>query len=616
MFNIKEELGKLPKKPGVYIMYDKFDEIIYVGKAVKLKNRVSQYFNKRNHSLKITEMVKSIDHFEYIITDSELEALVLECNLIKEHNPKYNTLLKDDKTYPYIKVTNEEFPRVVFARGNKKDRARYFGPFPFHITEILDIIYKIYKVRTCNRNLPRDIGKNRPCLNYQIGRCDAPCQGYISTEDYNKRIDEVVKFLDGDYKPISNIIKRKMLEASEKLDFETAAGYKEMLSYVKALSDKQKVDSNDNTGDKDIIALARAGSEAVLQVFFIRKGRFIGREHFSLSDITDEKEEIYADFIKQYYTGTPFIPKEIIVEDAPAESELLEKWLSIKRGNRVSVIVPQRGEKNGLVELAYKNALQILTEDREKSKREYARTEGAVEELSKLLGNIFIKRIESYDISNISGFENVGSMVVFEDGKPKKNDYRKFKIKTVTGPNDYASMKEMLTRRFKHGLKEKEQLEILNEKTAKFSIFPDLILMDGGKGQVNICLEVLSDLGIDIKVAGLVKDDNHRTRGIYYKNVEQPIDTHSEMFKLITRIQDETHRFAIEYHRLLRGKRQIHSVLDDIKGIGSIRRKALMKHFDSLEAVKNASFEELLEVEGMNKSSAESVYEFFRKGIL
>lgn len=613
MFNIEEELKKLPKSPGVYIMYDKFDEVIYVGKAVKLKNRVSQYFKRLDHSPKIKKMIKSIDHFEYIITDSELEALVMECNLIKEHTPKYNTLLKDDKTYPYIKVTNEEFPRVVFERGNKKGKARYFGPFPFHITEILDIIYKIYHIRTCKRNLPKEIGAKRPCLNYQIKRCDAPCQGFITESEYQKRIDEVIKFLDGDYKPILKLIKGKMLEASEKLDFEGALAYKEMLSHVKALKDKQKVSSNSNDEDKDVIALARSDNEAVLQVFFIRKGRFIGREHFSLSDISDDKCEIYADFIKQYYTGTPFIPKEILIEDTPSEVELLEKWLSMKKGNKVAIIIPKRGENNGLIELAYKNALQVLTKDVERQKREERRTTGAVNELENLLG-IKIKRIESYDISNTSGFENVGSMVVFEDGKPKKNDYRKFRIKTVTGPNDYASMEEMLQRRFEHGLREQKQLEILNEKKSKFSIFPDLILMDGGKGQITSCNKVLDKLGIDIKVAGLVKDDNHRTRGIYFENLEQPIDTHSEMFKLITRIQDETHRFAIEYHKLLRGKRQVHSVLDEIKGIGSVRRKALMKHFNSIEEVKNATIEELQAVKGMNKLSAEAVYRFFRKG--
>ena len=619
MFNIEEELKKLPTKPGVYIMHNELDEIIYVGKAISLKNRVRQYFQSINrHSPKIKRMVENIDHFEYIITDSELEALVLECNLIKEHRPKYNTMMKDDKSYPYIKVTvDEEYPRVMFTRKRGKDKAKYFGPYPAHISETLELIHKIYKIRTCRRNLPKDIGKERPCLNYQIGRCDGVCQGYVEPSEYRKRIDEVIKFLNGDYEPILKMITDKMMEASEKLEFEEAANYRDMLTHVKRFSDRQKINSNENVDDRDVLALAKAGKEAVMQVFFIRGGRLIGREHFSLDEVgDDEKGAIYTDFIKQYYTGTPFIPKDIMLADEPEEKELLAEWLATKRGSKVNILVPKRGEKAGLTELAYKNAAMVLNQDSERNKREQARTLGAVKELKELLGISYdIKRIESYDISNTSGYENVGSMVVFEDGKPKKNDYRKFKIKGVVGPNDYASMEEVLTRRFEHGLKEKEELKILEKagsrKEGKFSNFPDLILMDGGRGQINICLKVLEKLGIDIAVAGLVKDDKHRTRGIYYNNVEQPIDTHGELFKLITRIQDETHRFAIEYHKLLRGKNQVHSVLDDIKGIGKVRRKALMKHFASLEDIKKATEEELAAVEGMNEGAARAVWEFF-----
>ena len=619
MFDIGEELKKLPAKPGVYIMHDKNGVIIYVGKAISLKNRVRQYFqSSQKHTVKIRRMVENISYFEYIVTDSELEALVLECNLIKEHRPKYNTMLKDDKSYPYIKISYDEaYPRVMFQRRRGNDKGKYFGPYPAYISETLELLHKLYRLKTCKRVLPRDIGKERPCINYQIGRCDAPCQGYVSSEAYRKNIDEIIGFLDGDYDSILKIITDKMEDAAAKLEFEDAAMYRDMLAHVKRFSDKQKINSEAEADDRDIIALARADNEAVIQVFFIRGGRLIGREHFNLDDVGGEtREAIYNGFIKQYYSGTPFIPRELMLAEEPAERELLEEWLTMKRKGKVHITAPKRGKKAGLIELAYKNAVIELNRNSERNKREKERTLGAMKELSELLGfEKEIRRVESFDISNTSGFENVGSMVVFENGRPKKNDYRKFKIKGFEGPNDYASMEEVLTRRFSHGLEERKKMEEtgVSEGIGKFSDFPDLILMDGGKGQVNICLKVLADMGINIPVAGMVKDDRHRTRGIYYNNEEQPVDTRGELFKLVTRIQDETHRFAIEYHKLLRGKAQVHSVLDDIKGIGKVRRKALMKHFQSIEDIKKADLSELMAVEGMNEASATAVMEFFGK---
>ena len=617
MFDIPEELKKLPARPGVYIMHNALDEIIYVGKAKVLKNRVRQYFqNPDRLSAKIQKMVSNIDHFEYIVTDSELEALVLESNLIKEHRPKYNTMLKDDKSYPYIRVTvNEAFPRVLFTRKIKHDDgSKYFGPYPAYINETLEMIHKLYKIRSCRRNLPTDIGKDRPCLNYQIGLCDGPCTGNVTEEEYRKRIDKVCAFLGGDYDPVLSQIESKMKETSEKLEFEDAAQYRDMLAHVRRFADNQKINSNSEAEDRDIMAMAKADDEAVMQVFFIRMGRLIGREHFELDGVKEESSgEIYTDFIKQYYSGTPFVPRELFTADEPDEAELLAEWLSLRRGSKVSIVVPKRGDKARLTDLAYKNASIVLNQDSERNKRELARTKGALAELSKILGSGEIRRIESYDISNTSGFENVGSMVVFENGKAKNNDYRKFRIKGFKGQDDYASMREVLTRRFTHGLNERKELEKagVDKKLGKFTDFPDVILMDGGRGQVNIALDVLSDLSLDIPVAGLVKDDRHRTRGIYFNNTEQPIDLHGELFKLITRIQDETHRFAIEYHKLLRSKEQVHSVLDDIPGIGPARRRALMRAFDSLEAIKNAKVSDLVEIESMNQKSAESVYNFF-----
>lgn len=617
MFDIAEELKKLPDQPGVYIMHDDRDAIIYVGKAVSLRKRVHQYFQpSHDEGIKKAQMVKQIARFEYIVTDSELEALVLECNLIKEHRPKYNTMLRDDKTYPYIRVTlGEDFPRVLFSRQQKKDKSRYFGPYTSAgaVKDTIELINKLYQLRTCSRVLPRDIGKERPCLNYHIHQCAAPCQGYIDREEYRKRVDSAVEFLNGNYAPILKSLEEKMNEASEKLEFEKAIEYRELLGSVRQIAQKQKITHADGE-DKDIVALASDDRDAVVQVFFIRDGKLIGRDHFYVRIGTeDTKSQILTTFLKQFYSGTPFIPREIMLPGEIEEQEVLADWLSEKRGGRVYIRVPQKGMKEKLVELAAKNAELVLSQDREKIKREEGRTIGALKEIEKLLGMEGLQRIEAFDISNINGFETVGSMIVYEKGKPKRSDYRKFKLRTVTGPDDYASMYEVLTRRFTHGMQEKEDLKAreLSEEYGSFTRFPDLIMMDGGRGQVNIALKVLGELGVAIPVCGMVKDDNHRTRGLYYNNVEIPIDRTSEGFKLITRIQDEAHRFAIEYHRSLRSKEQVHSVLDDIPGIGPARRKALMRRFQSLEAIRTATEEELAQTEAMNERAAEAVYAFF-----
>lgn len=617
MFDIEEELKKLPAKPGVYIMHDKTDEIIYVGKAISLKNRVRQYFqSSRNLTPKIVQMVSKIAYFEYIITDSELEALVLECNLIKEHRPKYNTMLKDDKSYPYIKVTvHEEYPRVLFARELKKDKAKYYGPYTSAaaVKDTIELIRKIYHLRTCNRNLPRDIGKERPCLYYHIKQCDAPCQDYISSAAYRENVEQAMELLNGNYKPVIHMLEEKMMKASEEFAFEEAAEYRDLIQSVKFVTQKQKISHADQE-DRDIIAFARADDEAVVQVFFIRNGKLIGREHFRLTGVKDDtRSEVMTSFVKQFYAGTPFIPKELFLQEPVEDQEIIEEWLASKRGQKVYIRVPKKGEKERLVELAAKNASLVLQQDSERLAREEKRTIGAVQEIASLLGLESIKRMESFDISNTSGFESVGSMVVFEDGKPKRNDYRKFKIKWVKGADDYASMYEVLTRRLSHGLREAEELreKNLEEEMGSFTRFPDLILMDGGRGQVNIALRVLDELQLQIPVCGMVKDDNHRTRGLYFNNKELPIDTRGEAFKLITRIQDETHRFAIEYHRSLRSKTQVRSVLDDIDGIGPTRRKALMKHFASIEAIQNASIEELEKAPSMNAKCAREVFNFF-----
>lgn len=617
MFNIEEELKKLPAQPGVYIMHDAKDEIIYVGKAISLKNRVRQYFqSSRNKTAKIEQMVSRIARFEYIVTDSELEALVLECNLIKEHRPRYNTMLKDDKTYPYIKVTiSEAYPRILFSRLMKKDKNKYFGPFTSSgaVKDTIDLIHKIYKIRTCNRNLPNDIGKDRPCLYYHIKQCDAPCQGYISKEEYESSVKQALDFLNGKYEPVMNLLADKMTAASDNMEFEKAIEYRELLTSVRKVAQKQKITSQ-SMDDRDIIAMAKDDRDAVVQVFFVRDGRLIGREHFHLNiSPAEEDSQILNSFVKQFYAGTPFIPHEIWVQEQLEDEEVVCRFLTSKRGAKVKVVVPKKGSKEQLVELAEKNAAMVLSQDKEKIKREELRTIGAMNQVGEWLGISGVKRIEAYDISNISGFESVGSMIVYEDGRPKRNDYRKFKIRTVKGPNDYASMREVLTRRFSHGLEETRKMEAEGGDLSfgSFTRFPDLIMMDGGRGQVNIAQEVLNELGLSIPVSGMVKDDNHRTRGLYYENVEIPIDHHSEGFKLITRIQDEAHRFAIEYHRSLRSKEQIHSVLDDIEGIGPARRKSLMRHFKSIEAIRDADVERLNLAPQMNRRAAEAVYQFF-----
>lgn len=610
-FNIQEELKKLPGKPGVYLMHDEKDTIIYVGKAISLKNRVRQYFqSSRNKGAKIEQMVTHISRFEYIVTDSELEALVLECNLIKEHRPKYNTMLMDDKTYPFIKVTvNEPFPRVMMARRMKKDKAKYFGPYTSAgaVKDTIELIRKLYHIRSCNRSLPKDIGKERPCLNYHIHQCQAPCQGYVSQEEYRKAIDEVVHFLNGNYDPILKELEEKMMEASDNLEFEKAIEYRELLTSVQKIAQKQKI--TDTAGnDRDIIAMASEGEDAVVQVFFIRSGRLIGRDHFYLKIAENDTEsEILSSFIKQFYAGTPYIPAELMLPEEIEDQEIIEEWLTARRERKAHLCIPKKGTKEKLVELAQKNAQMVLKNDRERLKREEGRTIGAVKELEKILGLKGIVRMEAYDISNTNGFDSVGSMVVYEHGKPKRNDYRKFKIKSVQGPDDYASMNEVLTRRFEHGLREQQE----ESENGGFQAFPDLIMMDGGRGQVNIALEVLEKLDLHIPVCGMVKDDNHRTRGLYFNNVELPIDRNSECFRLITRVQDEAHRFAITFHRQLRSKGQVHSVLDDIPGVGPARRKDLMRSFENIDAIRNATVEELKKLPSMNEKSAQEVYKFF-----
>lgn len=614
MFIIEEELKKLPAKPGVYIMHGEKDEIIYVGKAISLKNRVRQYFqSSRNKGAKIERMVTHITRFEYIITDSELEALVLECNLIKEHRPKYNTMLKDDKSYPFIKVTvHEPYPRVLFARRMKKDKARYFGPYTSGgaVKDVIELVRKLYQVRSCNRSLPRDTGKDRPCLYYHMKQCKAPCQGYISQEEYRKNINKVIKFLNGDFQDAISELMEKMQKASEEMRYEDAMEYRDLISSIRKIGERQKI-TGYGQEDRDIIAVAMDDSEdlrdqdAVVQVFFIRDGRLIGRDHFYLRVAKgDTKAQILSSFLKQFYAGTPFIPSEIMLQSEIEDADIIEEWLSGRRKQKVHIRVPKKGTKEKLVELALENARMVLAKDRERIRREEGRTIGAVHEVEEWLGLKNVVRMEAYDISNISGFESVGSMVVYEKGRPKRSDYRKFKIKWVQGPNDYASMEEVLTRRFTHES---------NGEFDSFARLPDLILMDGGRGQVNIALKVLNELGISIPVCGMVKDDHHRTRGLYFNNVEIPIDTSGEGFRLITRIQDEAHRFAIEYHRSLRSREQVHSILDDIPGIGDTRRKALLRKFKSVENIRDALEEELAQTESMNARSARQVYEFFHK---
>ncbi len=605
MFDLEEELKKLPDLPGVYIMHDNIDTIIYVGKAINLKNRVRQYFRENTkHTAKIRQMVSHISYFEYIITDSELEALVLECNLIKEHSPKYNTMLKDDKTYPFIKVTTHEaYPRVFVSRDIKHGTGRFFGPYTSSkaVNDTIELLCKLYKIRTCNRRLPKDTGKERPCLNYHIGQCSAPCQGYIDEETYRKAIDEVIEFLNGNYTKILGNLMDSMKACAQNMQYEEAAKYRDLIGSVKQVAQKQKITTDDNA-DRDVIACASDGNDAVVQVFFIREGKLLGRDHFHMAVAQgDGISEILSQFIKQYYGGTPYIPNVIMIQKEIEDADVVAAWLTDIKKTKVKIITPKKGDKEKLVELAYKNAQNVLLQDTERIKNEQKKTIGAMTEIAKLIGLPVIKRAEAYDISNTNGVESVGSMIVFQDGKPKKNDYRKFKIKTVKGPDDYKSMKEVLTRRFKRAI----------EGSKGFEIYPDLIMMDGGRGQVNIALEVLKELGLSIPVCGMVKDDNHNTRGLYYNNKLIAIDTHSEGFKLITRIQDEAHRFAIEYHRSLRSKQQVHSILDGIEGIGPARRKSLMKHFLDIEKIRQASVEELMKADGITKNIAQNIYRYF-----
>jgi len=677
MFDIEEELKKLPHQPGVYIMHNKHDDIIYVGKAISLRNRVRQYFRtSTKKSSKIEQMVKNISRFEYIVTDSELEALILECNLIKKHRPKYNTMLKDDKSYPFIKVTVEEyFPRVLFSRRMGKDKSRYFGPFTSAgaIKDTIELAAGIFKVRTCNKKIydtKADFekyllniddektfpGKNnsydRACLNYHIGRCEAPCVGKISKEEYAKNVNRLIDFLSGNQAPILKELEDKMLAASANMEFEDAAKYRDLINSINHIKEHQKITSH-SFDDRDVIACATAGDEAVVQVFFIRDGKLIGREHFFLNilniindeymedenqnadksennenennektdsndDLTSEniikKQKIITSFIKQYYGGTPYIPRELHVQYDVYDKEVLESWLKGLSGFKVSIVTPKKGDKEKMIELAFKNATMVLTKDRDKLVREQKRTVDAVTNISETLNINYAKRIEAYDISNTSGYESVGSMIVFEDGKPKKNAYRKFKIKWVKGANDYKSLEEVLTRRFEHGLKERAELDEkgMDYENGSFSRFPDLIMMDGGLGQVNIALGVMKKLGLNIPISGMVKDDHHSTRGLIYEGKEIPLKKSSEEFKLITRIQDEAHRFAIEFHKSLRGKKQVHSILDDIPGIGPARRKALMRRFGDIDGIRAASIDELKSVDGITKTIAEEVYNFFR----
>ena len=619
MFDIQEELKKLPAKPGVYLMHNAQDEIIYVGKARILKNRVRQYFQSSyKRSVKIEHMVSHIAYFEYIITDSELEALVLECNLIKEHRPHYNTMLKDDKSYPYIRVSvQEDYPRILFCRNVKRDKSKYFGPYTSAgaVKETIELMHKVYKIRNCSRVLPRDIGKERPCLYHQIRQCDAPCQGYISKEQYRENVEQALRFLNGDDKKILKDLEEKMLAASAAMEFEDAAEYRDLMNSVKRIGEKQKI--NDTGGDdRDIIALAKAGDEAVVAIFFIRNGKLLGRDHFHMGGIGDsEKSEILMDFVKQFYMGTPFIPKEILLQEEVSDTEILEKWLSDKRGGKVSFLTPKRGTKHKMMELAYKNAQNVLIKDSEKLKREEHRTIGAVHELEQLLGIRGLNRMEAFDISNTNGYENVASMVVFEKGKARRSDYRKFKIRTVAGPDDYRCMEEALTRRFSHGIRETAERSEkgLDPSLGSFTRFPDILMMDGGKGQVNVALKVLDDLGLSIPVCGMVKDDYHRTRGLYYNNEIIQFPKNSEAFRMITRLQDEAHRFAIEYHKSLRSKGQVHSVLDDIKGVGPARRKALMRYFKDIDKIRQASPDELMKAEGITARVADEIFSFFHE---
>ena len=603
MFDIQEHLKQLPAEPGVYLMKDKFDNIIYVGKAKILKNRVRQYFqSSKNHSSKVKSMVKNIDKFEYIITDSELEALILECNLIKKYKPKYNVLLRDDKTYPYIKVTtNEDFPRVLKVRKVIKDKAKYFGPYTntTAVNDTLDIIKNIYPIRTCNIDIERAIKTNmRPCLNLHIKRCVGPCTGNVTKEEYNKMIEEIILFLSGKEEKLIDILKEKMNKCAMDFNFEEAAIYRDKIKSLEDMMEKQKIDTSTSDLNQDVIAMARAHDEACVQVFFVRNGKIVGREHFILEGVMDStRESILGSFVKQFYMEQEYIPKEIIIEDEIEDSFILSEWLSSKKGQKVTIRVPQKGEKKSLIEMVRKNAIEYLEKFSDMNKRKYEKSIGALEELKQILNLDNIpKRIESFDISNIQGVDSIGSMVVFTNGKKDKKEYRRYKIKTVIGPNDYDSMAEIVERRLKYG------------------DFPDLMLLDGGKGQVSAVKKVLNKYNVEIPLWGMYKDDKHRTKGLISQEKEIELDRTSNLYRFVASIQEEVHNYAISYHRSLRNKSLTKSELDDIQGIGEKRKKALLNHFKDIEAIKKATFEELLEVEGMNKTSSESVYNYFRKG--
>lgn len=617
MFNIQDELKKLPDKPGVYIMKNERGQVIYVGKAISLKKRVRQYFqSSKNKAPKVIAMVENISEFEYIITDTEVEALILEANLIKKHKPKYNVLLRDDKQFPYIKVTtNEKFPRVLKVRMVRKDRAKYFGPYTsnYAVNNTLEIISNLYPLRDCKLNLNKELGKHRPCLNYHINKCLAPCQGNLDEGVYMEMINELLMFLNGKEDKLLDIIESKMKKASEALDFESAAKYRDQINSLNHVLEKQKVVST-SLIDQDIIGMARGIDEVCVQVFFVRTGKIMGREHFILTG-TDEKsrEEVLSSFIKQFYLGSAYLPKEILVEQEFDDLEAISNWLSERRGSKVFIKIPKRGEKNKLVDMVRKNAAQTLEQYSGNLKKKMENSMEAIKELAEALDLSEIpKRIEAFDISNIQGVESVASMVVFEKGLPKKSDYRRFKIKSVTGANDYGSMEEVIYRRFNRGIEEKKLIKENKIGIESFSVFPDLLMIDGGKGQVNIAKKVLDQFNINIPICGLVKDDFHRTRGIIYENKEITLSNNSTSFKLITRIQDEAHRFAINYHRSLRDKKMFKSILDDVKGIGDTRKKALLKSFGSTDNIRKASIEELAEVDGMNKLAAKAVYDFFR----
>lgn len=601
-------------------MHDKSDNVIYVGKAVNLYNRVRSYFRPSTpHTPKITKMISLIDHFEYIVVDSDLEAFILENNLIKEYNPKYNTLLKDSKTYPYIKVTlNEDYPRILKVRKTVKDKAKYFGPYTSGqaVNDTIDLLNASFGLQTCNRKCEFGTKVNdRPCLNFHMGKCMAPCMGNVDLKEYRGRVDKAIDFMNGNDKTLINMLKEKMEAASERLDFEEAMKYRDLLEGAARIIERQKINDADEE-DRDIIGIYSDETDAVVQVFFVRNGRMIGREHHHIGDTDGAlNKELLPEFIKRYYTGTPFVPREIMIPFEIEESGLIEEWLSEVKGRKVKLVVPKIGGKEKFVELANNNAKLVLNQDKERIIREEKRTLGAVHEIELLTGLTGINRIEAFDISNTNGFENVGSMVVFEGGKPLKGDYRKFKIKSVDGPDDYSCMYEVLSRRFVHGFEERKRLdeESLEASYGSFARFPDLILMDGGKGQVNVCYRVLEELKLSIPVCGMVKDDNHNTRGLYVDGVEIDIDKASEGFKLITRIQDEAHRFAIEYHKSLRSKAQVHSVLEDIPGVGPARRKALMRSFSSIEEIKAASEERLSMTDGITPEVAASIYSFFHQ---